>query len=69
MNATTTQVRTSLISALGLEGGDVLHLNGRTFEIVAVDVPESGRSMRAYYFSETVMDFLVLNKVDLVKVS
>lgn len=52
-----------------IEAGSTLHINNTTFTIIALDLTSSPRSMRAFYFTETEMDFLVLDKHQMVFVS
>lgn len=70
MTTTATPAKTFLISAMGLEGGETLHMNNRTWKIVTSDISVPGPYMRAYYeLPEGGMDWLVLRKCELVVVS
>lgn len=70
MNAnTTTPVHTFLISVIGLEGGETLHYNGRTWDVITSDSSLPG-VVRVYYVTEELgMDWLLFRKDDLVVVS
>jgi hypothetical protein len=69
MSKTTAPAHTFYISVLGLEGGEELHYNGRTWEVITIDASLPG-VVRVYYVTDMfTMDWFVFGPDDMVTVS